>query len=232
MPDLTGYDDVREAGHDRHPMPGSVLMTRTASPQQTRTAADVPDTADLVSDLFRRYANRVYGYVRLRTTPEIADDVVADTFLTAWRLRDRIPEEPLPWLLVVAHNMLANRHRAVGRSTRLVVAMARVEQLAGYQPAAEDAVVARDEVLGVLARLTDDERGAVLLVAWDGLSHRDAAAVAGCSERTLARRLRRARYHLRDLAAPATVATAAATTADPMNPGSSTDATDPTKESS
>ncbi len=202
-------------------------MTRTASPQQTRTAADVPDTADLVSDLFRRYANRVYGYVRLRTTPEIADDVVADTFLAAWRLRDRIPDEPLPWLLVVARNMLANRHRAVGRSLRLVVAMARVEQLAGHQPPAEDAVVARDEVLGALARLMDDERDAVLLVAWNGLSHRDAAA-AGCSERTSARRLRRARYHLRDLAAPATVAA----TADPMNPGSSTDATDPTKESS
>lgn len=156
---------------------------------------DVDATA-AVERLYRSFATRVYGYVRLRAAPELADDVVADTFLAAWRLRDAVPNDPLPWLLVIARNALANRQRSANRGTRLVVAMATVERLAHHAAPAEDIAIDRNAVLAALAELADEEREALLLTAWDGLAVADAAAVAGCSARTFARRLRRARDRL------------------------------------
>ena len=51
-------------------------------------------------------------------------------------------------------------------------------------------------MLTALAELSELEREAVLLVAWDGLANRDAAAVAGCSLRAFEVRLSRARARL------------------------------------
>lgn len=149
-----------------------------------------------MTDLFRRLAPRVYGYARLRTDADTADEVVADTFVTAWRLRDRIPDNPLPWLLVIARNALANRTRSARRATRLIASMTTIADLARHAPAAGDLVVDRQTLLATVATLRPAEREALVLTAWHGLTIRDAAAVAGCTERTLARRLALARNHL------------------------------------
>jgi len=47
-----------------------------------------------------------------------------------------------------------------------------------------------------LSRLTELEREAVLLVAWDGLSQQEAAIVLGCSRVAVAVRVHRARRRL------------------------------------
>lgn len=46
--------------------------------------------------MFQRYASRVFGHVRRRADRAMAEDVVADVFLTAWRLREDVPNDPLP----------------------------------------------------------------------------------------------------------------------------------------
>jgi RNA polymerase sigma-70 factor (ECF subfamily) len=51
-------------------------------------------------------------------------------------------------------------------------------------------------MLTALAELTALERESLLLVAWDGLTTRDAARVAGCSVRAFEVRLSRARARL------------------------------------
>ena len=51
-------------------------------------------------------------------------------------------------------------------------------------------------VLDALASLKEDDREALLLVAWEGLSHRDAARVLGVRETTFGVRLHRARRRL------------------------------------
>lgn len=189
---LEGGVAVRRGGNG-----GISDPSNTAAENRARAAAGQHDPdGDSTGELFRSFATRVYGYVRLRTTADLADDVVADTFLTAWRLRESVPEEPLPWLLVIARNALANRQRSAKRGTRLVVAMARVADLARHADAAEDIAVDRAAVLAALAALRAEDREALLLIAWDGLAAADAATVAGCSERTFARRLRRARSQL------------------------------------
>lgn len=189
---MAGAAAVPEGGAVSVELPEST--DRAAAERMKQRTGDGADAA--ITDLFHRYASRVYGYARLRSAPDMAEEVVADTFLTAWRLRDRIPDDPLPWLLVIARNALSNRHRSAARSTRLAVRTAAVEQLAAPASAAEDTVVDRQSLLAAVALLTDEEREALVLTAWDGLSNADAARVAGCAPRTLTRRLRRARHHL------------------------------------
>jgi DNA-directed RNA polymerase specialized sigma24 family protein len=60
-------------------------------------------------ELYRRYAGRVRAYALRRIDASLADDVVADVFLIAWRRLDELPPEPLPCLLGTARRVLANR---------------------------------------------------------------------------------------------------------------------------
>lgn len=162
------------------------------------------DPTDRFTAIFDDLAPRVYAYARRNCDAASAQDVVADTFLIAWRRRDDLPAEPLPWLLVVARNTLANRRRHQLRQDRLIEAAGRLTVLAGPAAAAEQAVVDRAAVLAAVAQLSHREREAVLLVAWDGLRNADAAQVAGCSTRAFEVRLSRARARIgRALAEPA-----------------------------
>jgi RNA polymerase sigma-70 factor (ECF subfamily) len=54
-------------------------------------------------------------------------------------------------------------------------------------------VVERSTLIDVLAALSDVDREALLLTAWEGLDGRRAATAAGCSAATFAVRLHRAR---------------------------------------
>jgi RNA polymerase sigma-70 factor, ECF subfamily len=60
--------------------------------------------------------------LRRTATPEDAADVVAETFLTAWRRLDRLPDPPESrlWLYATARRVLANQRRGQRRSLRLV----------------------------------------------------------------------------------------------------------------
>ena len=147
--------------------------------------------------LFAELSPRVYAYARRQVDPASAEDVVADTFLVAWRRWDDLPAEELPWLLVVARNTLANRRRGERRRSDLADAVAVFARLRDVSAGAEDDVVARDTMLRALAQLSPLEREALLLVAWDGLANREAAAVAGCTTRAFEVRLSRARARVR-----------------------------------
>ncbi len=153
------------------------------------------------TELFAECSTRVYAFARRQTDASGADDVVADTFLVAWRRLPDVPvDDPLPWLLVVARNTIANRRRTTARSARLTLELMALERLAAPVSSADSAVLARQDVLSALAALTDLEREAVLLVAWDGLTAVQAATVAGCSPHAFTVRLQRARQRLHHMA--------------------------------
>jgi RNA polymerase sigma factor (sigma-70 family) len=151
--------------------------------------------------LYRAYAGRVFAYALRRSDPETAGDIVADTFLTAWRRLDAIPRDALPWLFAVAKNVLANRRRAIRRDE----ALSRKVALASRYDVASDPSeqVGRQVAIRVaLGRLGQRDREALMLVAWDGLSASRAAAAMGCSSAAFAVRLHRARRRLtKELAA-------------------------------
>jgi RNA polymerase sigma factor (sigma-70 family) len=146
--------------------------------------------------VFERHSPRVFAYAHRHVGLAGADDVVADTFLVAWRRRAELPDDPLPWLLVVARKTIGNRRRGQSRNERLVDAVADRALLRRDEPGTDDVVAERTETLAALAALTSREREALLLVAWDGLTPLAAAEVAGCSVRAFEVRLSRGRARL------------------------------------
>jgi len=155
------------------------------------------------SALFHEHSAQVYAYARRHCEAADAQDVVADTFLVAWRRFSDVPEEPLPWLLVIARHTISNRNRQRVRQFHLTNALGRLDHMMAPATAADGGLIERETVLGGLAQLSDLEREALLLVGWDGLSNSAAAKVAGCSVRAFEVRLSRARARLRQYAAQA-----------------------------
>ncbi len=145
-------------------------------------------------ELYRRHGGRVLAYALRRTSPAVADDVVADVFLVAWRRRDDVPADALPWLLGVARKVLANRRRG---EQRVLALQHRLAFEPGGDPAAGGADV-DDRVIRALARLGERDRELLMLLAWDGLSQAEVADVLGVRKNTVAVRLHRARQHFAD----------------------------------
>lgn len=165
-----------------------------------------PWTPDRFEELFRSAAPAVRRYLRRHVEPDAVDDLLAEVFSVAWRRLDRVPDPPLPWLLVVARHTCRHHWRSRGRAEALWFAAVN-RAWHDPDPSPETAVLAREDALAALAQCSDLEREALLLVAWDGLSHTDAARVANCSTRAFTVRLSRARARFdRALAAPDTPA--------------------------
>ncbi len=154
------------------------------------------DDEQLFDAHFRRFAELVHAYVLRRADAEVAQDVTAETFLIAWRRRAQLPDEPLPWLYGIARGVLANERRSANRRGALVLRLA--SEAAPAPVSGED-----HEILAAIARLPAGDSEALLLIAWEGLSAREAASVLGCSAATFAVRLHRARRRLARLLAEA-----------------------------
>ena len=148
------------------------------------------------SRLWDEHAGRVYAYARRHTDPDSAQDVVAETFLVAWRRLEELPGDPLPWLLVVARNTVANRRRSTYRARVVQLELARLAPLVETAPGADVPTHVREQVLSALAALSAADREALFLTAWDGLDAAGAAEVAGCSVDAFYQRLSRARTRL------------------------------------
>ncbi|WP_129336357.1 RNA polymerase sigma factor [Cellulomonas endophytica] len=143
--------------------------------------------------LWRAHAPRVQAYALRHVGPRDAEDVLAETFTVAWRRRQDVPADALPWLLVVARNTIANTRRSELRHDERVAALSRV---AAAPDDLEGDVAERAVMLDALARLPAADRQALLLTAWDGLAPAAAAAVAGCSTTAFSVRVHRARGRL------------------------------------
>lgn len=146
--------------------------------------------------MFHALSPRVFAYARRQCDAATAEDVVSETFMVAWRRFEDLPADPLPWLLVIARNTLSDRRRRTLRADRLTDTIAGLEQTAGHATAADHDVIERASAVAALAELSNLEREALLLVAWDGLSNTAAAVVAGCTQRAFEVRLSRARARL------------------------------------
>jgi RNA polymerase sigma-70 factor (ECF subfamily) len=134
----------------------------------------------------------VHRYAARRVPPAAVQDVVADTFLTAWRRYGELSGEPLPWLLGIARRAAANQLRGGARRDALHERL-RSELRSSVETPRNDA---DPQVAAALATLSERDREALTLVAWDGLEHRVAASVMGCSTSAFTVRVHRARRKL------------------------------------
>ncbi|HEY7399641.1 MAG TPA: RNA polymerase sigma factor [Actinomycetota bacterium] len=147
--------------------------------------------------LYAEHADRVLAYARRRVDPQDAPDVVAETFLAAWRRREVIPTDALPWLYAVARNVISNSRRAERRRDALRGRLAVVRTGDGEDPVAR--VDDQTVVISALRQLPPMEREALMLVTWEDLEPHRAAAALGCSAAALRVRLHRGRRKLRGL---------------------------------
>jgi RNA polymerase sigma factor (sigma-70 family) len=150
--------------------------------------------------LYREQGRAVLAYALRRVeNPQDAADVVAETFLVAWRRLDEVPigtRERL-WLYGVARRVTANLRRAEGRRTRLAERLAESLQRETVADPAHSGEAAA--VLRVMRGLGEDDRELLLLVTWEELSPGQAAEVLGISSLAARSRLHRARRRLRAL---------------------------------
>lgn len=160
-----------------------------------------PRSEQWLTDVFGRHSGAILAYSRRRVdSAEDAEDVVVEVFATAWRRRDIVPDEALPWLYGTAANVIAHVIRSEARRTRLGARLASVTPLHGDDDPA-DRVASATDARGVVAAALDDlaESDAELLRlwAWENLEPHEIAEVLGCSPGTARTRMHRARARLR-----------------------------------
>jgi RNA polymerase sigma-70 factor (ECF subfamily) len=158
-----------------------------------------PPDAERFATLFRLHYRNVHSFARRRVGEDAAQDVVAETFLVAWRRLADVPDPALPWLYQVARFEVANSTRKAVRDGRLHLVLSQV-----VPSQQEDHRVDRDhEVLSVsraFSALKASEQEILRLAAWEGLSSKDGAQVIGCTVPAYRVRLHRARGRLARLA--------------------------------
>ena len=145
---------------------------------------------------WERDGPRVTAYARRHVASEDAQDVVAETFLQAWRRWDAVPQPPIAWLVGAARKVIGNHRRAAGRRAALQDRLVLLD--AAALSAADAGILATDRMaaLEALAALPDDQREALLLITWDGLSPDEAATILGIRSGALRVRVHRARKAL------------------------------------
>lgn len=158
-------------------------MTTAAAGRQARFEA----VMTAVYEPLQRYARR-------RTSPDAADDVVADALLVVWRRLDEIPADAeLPWCYRVAANCLANNRRAAGRRVRLATRAARLA-------APVDVVVEPEPpdpaLHAALRTLSEPDQELLRLWAWEDLAPAEIAIVLGVTANAVSIRLHRAKGRL------------------------------------
>ena len=156
-------------------------------------------------DLVRRYRARIYALsLHLTGSRSEADDITQDVFTRAYQQLHTFAgrSEFFTWLYRIAVNRSLNarrdtaRRRTSGLDDPRVQAAVAVDAYGDPRRAAElRQTYAR--LVTALDRLSPTLRSTVVLVALQGLSHDEAAAVLGCPAGTVAWRIHEARNQLR-----------------------------------
>jgi RNA polymerase sigma factor (sigma-70 family) len=149
--------------------------------------------------LYDRHHARVTAYCRRRVQADQVEDLVAETFLVAWRRIDDVPdgEGGLPWLYSVAYRAVGHQWRSGTRRRRLDNALVAVPDLP--TPTPEDAAVDVEQTRRVLAaasRLNHRDAEILRLLSWEHLSRAEIAEVLDIAPNAVNQRVHRARTNL------------------------------------
>jgi RNA polymerase sigma-70 factor, ECF subfamily len=162
----------------------------TPHPAQRERA---PDERARFERFYLSHYDAILAYALRRVAREDAADVVAETFLVAWRRRDQTPNGSAErlWLYGIARRIVSNQARGQRRYERLGERLREQAQTAGAP--GDDSALGLREVAEAFARLSLPDRELLTLVGGEGLSAAEVALVLGCSAATARVRLHRAR---------------------------------------
>lgn len=183
----------------------AVLARSARDPDDAAVLARSVRDPDQFAAIYDRYFGEVYRYVAGRLGRDVADDLAAETFLIAFRKRDRFDPavgRVRPWLYGIA-TILVGQHRR--KETRRYRALARagrrvLDSVESHDERIADAMTAERlgrQLAAALADLGHGDRDVLLLVAISELSHREVALALDIPYGTVGSRLNRARSALR-----------------------------------
>ncbi|MFC4532979.1 RNA polymerase sigma factor [Sphaerisporangium dianthi] len=149
---------------------------------------------DRFEAIYDAYYPAIHQYAARRaSSSDDTADVIAETFLTAWRRIGDVPEgdRALLWLYGVARRVLANQRR--GESRRAVLAERLRDELAADRPVTP---VDLAHVRAAFDALPERDREVLALACWEGLTGAQIARVVGGTAVAARARLHRARRRL------------------------------------
>jgi RNA polymerase sigma factor (sigma-70 family) len=164
----------------------------------SRVVGNPAPEADATRTLYEQYANQIFRYcLHQLGSREEAEDAVQSTFLNAFRglKRGVVPELESAWLFKIAHNVCLSRRRSSWRRGR-------VESPHDFELVEEFASAPSrqgEELIGlqdVLEGMPENQRRAILLREWQGLSYREIAEELELSQAAVETLIFRARRSL------------------------------------
>jgi RNA polymerase sigma-70 factor (ECF subfamily) len=144
------------------------------------SGTDVSDTemARRFAAMYQENRSRVYAFAVSKAGRQLADEILSEVFIIAWRRFGDLPEPPLPWLLAVTRNVAMSQSRVQAREQSLTAEMhewvADADAARSVGDIADD-VADRIAVLAALATLAEPDRELLTLVACHDLSPKAAA---------------------------------------------------------
>jgi RNA polymerase sigma factor (sigma-70 family) len=163
----------------------------------SQTAGIAAQPAEATRDLYERYGRQMFAYclVQLRNR-EDAEDAVQTTFLNAFRGLERgvVPELESAWLYKIAQHVCLTRRRSWSRRRN-------VESPEDFNTVGSDGSPMRNtddfyELTDALRTLPEQQRRAILLREWQGLTYKEIAAEMQLSQAAVETLIFRARRSL------------------------------------
>ncbi len=167
----------------------------TSSEDRAAIATDA-DRLAFESCFREHYADVLAFALRRIGERQAAEDVAAETFAVVWRRRERMPDPALPWLYAIAVRVIANQRRSVRRRWSLAQSLAHEAGARAPELDPTESLHRRTAFASAFRRLSEAERETLSLIAWDGLSPREAAVALGCTYGAFRVRFHRARRKL------------------------------------
>lgn len=150
--------------------------------------------------LVRQYQQMIHALTfRMTGSPDDAEDLAQETFIRAYQQIGsfRSAAKFSTWLYRIAVSVCLNWRQHETRRRRVYADCAETlaDGMASASAAAADTDLSR-RVQWALLKLPAKQRAAIVLTAYDGLNHAEAAKVLGCTEATVSWRVFAARRKL------------------------------------
>lgn len=158
---------------------------------------------EVFGSLFDRHGPYIHRYLQRRLGPDVADDLLAETFMAAFRRRgsyDGTRPNARPWLYGIAAKVISEHRRAELRRLRLQAAIRPEPGVPGHDEDVSNRVSAqavRRQLVEAIAGLSGRDREVLLLIAWEELSYAEVATALDIPVGTVRSRLYRTRQQLR-----------------------------------
>jgi RNA polymerase sigma-70 factor (ECF subfamily) len=161
------------------------------------------ETDEAFTRLFNEHSLALRRFTLRRfSDSRVCEDIVAETFLIAWRRWGELPpkERELQWLYGIAFRVLSNQRRSRDRRDRLFTRLSFERN-----PDPEDLETGPIDFLSIrvaLSQLRDSDRELLEFVYWEKLTYREISEIVGVSENAVGIRINRAKSQLKKLLSP------------------------------